>query len=222
MTPLATTARGGFLVTAAFLSITATAISALALVALHFLNPEARLSLHMISEYANGPQPWVLTVVFLAWAVASWALVAALFPLWSTWLGRLGLVILILAGVGQAMGGIFDLNHKLHGLAFAIGVPSMTIAAVLVTLALRQIGANMPLWPAHLSWISFVLMAVAMYMFMSALSQAGVDLSRQTGPLTTLPEGISGWNGWANRLLVGSSYLWLVMAARTVLSTFGS
>lgn len=217
MTSLAATRPGGFLVTAAFLSITATAISALALVALHFLNPEARLSLHMISEYANGRQPWVLTVVFLAWAVASWALVAALFPLWSTWLGRFGLVILILAGVGQAMGGIFDLNHKLHGLAFAIGVPGMTIAAVLVTLALRQIGAKMPLWPAQLSWISFVLMAVAMYMFMSALSRAGVDLSSQTGPLTALPEGVNGWNGWANRLLVGSNYLWLVMAARTAL-----
>jgi hypothetical protein len=216
MAPLAATVPGSFLATAAYISIAATAISALALIALHFLNSEVHLSWHMVSEYANGRYPWVLTVVFLAWAAASWALVAALYPLWSTWLGAIGLVFLVLAGIGQAMGGIFDINHKLHGAAFAIGVPSLTVAAVLVTLALRRNGADIPMWTAHLSWISFVAMAVAIVMFMTALSRAGIDPS-QTGTLAKLPEGVTAWNGWANRLLIAASYLWLLMAAREVL-----
>lgn len=217
MTPMTATVPVDFLHTASYIALAATAVSAVMLVALHFLNPEAHLSWHMVSEYANGRQPWVLTVVFLAWGVASWSLVAALGPLWSTWIGRIGLVFLILAGVGQVMGGVFDLNHKLHGLAFAIGVPSLTIAAVLVTLALRHSGSEMPLWPAHLSWISFVAMAVAMFMFMSSLSRAGIDLTAEPQTLTELPEGVTAWNGWANRLLFGSSYLWLVMAARATI-----
>jgi hypothetical protein len=28
------------------------------------------------------------------------------------------------------------------------------------------------------------------------------------------PEGVTAYNGWANRLLFGASYLWLIIAAR--------
>ena len=36
-------------------------------------------------------------------------------------LGKVGLGVLILAGVGQVMGGLFDINHPLHGPAAMIG-----------------------------------------------------------------------------------------------------
>ena len=67
------------------------------------------------------------------------------------------------------MGGIFDINHRLHGAAFAIGVPSLTLAAILVTLALRRGGVDIAMWPAHLSWVSFVLMAATMVLFVMSL-----------------------------------------------------
>lgn len=78
----------------------------------------------MVSEYANGNYGWLLTAMFITWAMASWALAVALVPLRATWLGRVALLFLVLAGFGQMMGGLFDLNHPLHGAAFAIGVPT--------------------------------------------------------------------------------------------------
>ncbi|HEU0198827.1 MAG TPA: DUF998 domain-containing protein, partial [Burkholderiaceae bacterium] len=196
------------------IAIAAAAISAFCLIALHIVSPEFEVSWRMVSEYANGKYGWLLTAVFLTWAVASCALAVALRPLRATWLGRFGLVFLMLAGVGQAMGGVFDLNHPLHGLAFAIGVPSLTLAAILVTLALRRSGVDIAMWPAHLSWISFVLMAATMALFFMSLNRAGIDVSAQSGPLAELPEGVAAYNGWANRLLFAASYLWLILAGR--------
>jgi hypothetical protein len=115
------------------------------------------------------------------------------------------------------MGGIFDLNHRLHGMAFAIGVPSSTLAAIVVTLALRRNGFDIPMWPAHLSWISVALMAVCMALFFASLALVGMDVSAQSEPLAELPRGVTAYNGWANRLLVGASYLWLIVAARIAL-----
>jgi hypothetical protein len=204
---------------AAMLAIAAAAISALALLALHLVSREFDPSWRMVSEYALGKYPWLLTVVFVTWGMASWALAAALLPLWSTWLGKLGLVFLVLAGVGEIMGGAFDVNHKLHGAAFAIGVPSLTIAAVVATLALRKNGVDVAMWPAHLSWISFLLMAGAMALFFMALSRAGINPSEMSRPLEQLPEGVKAYNGWANRLLFAASYLWLVYTAGVVVAS---
>jgi hypothetical protein len=43
----------------AWLAIGATLVSALALVALHFLSPQLQPSWRMVSEYANGNHRWV-------------------------------------------------------------------------------------------------------------------------------------------------------------------
>ena len=42
-------------------------------------------------------------------------------------------------------------------------------------------------------------------------------MSAQTGPLQALPAGVSGYVGYANRLLFLTSYLWVVLAALAVL-----
>ncbi|HEX2446115.1 MAG TPA: DUF998 domain-containing protein [Vicinamibacterales bacterium] len=198
------------------IAIASAAASALSLLALHVLSPEFDVSWRMVSEYANGKYGWLLTAVFITWGVASWALALALRPLRAIWLGRFALLFLVLAGVGQIMGGIFDLNHELHGAGFAIGVPSLTMAAILVTLALRRAGVDVGMWPAHLSWIAFVLMAVTMIRFITSLSVAGIDVTAQSGPLASLPEGVTPYNGWANRLLFAASYLWLMTTGRVL------
>jgi hypothetical protein len=56
-----------------------------------------------------------------------------------------------------------------------------------------------------------------MALFFASLARVGIDVSAQSGPLAQLPEGVTAHNGWANRLLVGASYLWLIVAARVVL-----
>lgn len=117
---------------AAYAAIIATVISGAALLLLHFLSPEFALSWRMVSEYANGQYNWLLTIAFLGWALSSFALATALWPLWGTTLGKIALILLFLGGIGQTMGGLFDINHSLHSPAAMIGIPSLCIAAVLV------------------------------------------------------------------------------------------
>ena len=129
------------------------------------------------------------------------------------------MLFLLLAGIGQAMGALFDVNHPLHGAAAMIGIPSLCVAAVLLNLALaRHPGIDAPpQWAAQLPWISFVLMIAAFALLFSALKSAGVDVSPQSQPLKELPAGVSGYVGWANRLLFATSYLWVALAAFSVL-----
>ena len=209
----------GWSATAAGIAMAGVAVSLAALALLHVLSPEYAWSWRMVSEYANGRHAWLLTVVFLGWALGSLALLWALRPLGATTLGKAGLAFLFLAGVGQVMGAAFDINHKLHGPAAIIGIPSLCIAAVLVTVAMSRHDGIVapPLWTAHLTWISFALMIGAFALFVSALTRAGVDLSGQAGPLAELPAGVNGYVGWANRLIFASSYLWAVLAALAVI-----
>lgn len=203
---------------AAGLAIGATLVSALALVALHFLSPQMHPSWRMVSEYANGGHRWVLTVVFLAWALGSFALAFALLPSAQGWVGTLGLLFLVLAGAGEAMGGLFDVNHRLHGAAFAIGVPALPIAAILLTIAARRAGLDVPVWAAALPILSVAVMAASMAMLFSSLKAAGVTMSAGSQPLSALPDGVSAWNGWANRLVFATYYLWVILAGRAVLA----
>jgi hypothetical membrane protein len=211
----------GWFAPSAYLAIVAIAASCAALLLLHLVSPGFAPSWRMVSEYANGQHKWLLTMVFAGWALSSFALIAALWPLRETTLGKIGLILLLLGGVGQTMGGLFDINHKLHGPAAMIGIPSLCIAAVVITLALarRSDISAPPLWSAHLPWVTFALMIAAFLLFMSALKAAGVDISGQSGPIKELPTGVSGYVGWANRLLFAASYLWAVLTSVAVIQT---
>lgn len=208
-------------VPAAYVALVATAVSGVALLLLHLVSPEFAPSWRMVSEYANGRHQWLLTLVFAAWAVSSVALIAALWPLRATALGSIGLIFLLLAAVGQAMGALFDINHKLHGPAAMIGIPSLCIAAVLVTgaLARRADISAPPVWSAHLPWIAFALMIGALMLFFSSLKAAGVDMTGEPGPLKELPAGVTGYVGWANRLIFAAAYLWVALTSVAVIQT---
>lgn len=201
----------------AVLAILSTLISLIALLALHLFSPEFNPAWRMVSEYANGRYSWVLKLMFFAWALSNFALAFTLVPVATTWLGILGILFLFLAGVGEAMGGLFDINHRLHGVAFAIGVPSLAIAAILLTIAARQAGIQIPIWAASLPILSVLLMAFSMFSFISSLKSHGIDIASQLKDLTNLPEGINAWNGWANRILFLAYYVWVVFAAKSFL-----
>lgn len=157
--------------------------------------------------------------MFFGWTLSSFALAVALLPLASTTLGKLGLGFLLLAGVGQVMGGLFDINHKLHGPAAMIGIPSLCLAAIMVSIAMarRPDIVTPPYWSAHLPWLMFAAMIGALILFATSLKGAGVDMSAQSGPLNELPEGVTGYVGWANRLLFAASYLWALLASLAVI-----
>lgn len=204
--------------TTARLTIIASIATLVSLALLHILSPEFAPSWRMVSEYANGKHSWVLSMMFIFWALSSWLLA---FTLWSevkTTAGKVGLYFLIASGVGEAMAAAFDINHSLHGLASFIGIGSLPIAALLISTSLGRAeawsAAKKPLlWSAHLTWISVVLMIATFALLISTFMQSGAEMPADSTAVTTLPDGVIALVGWANRFLILAFCAWLSITA---------
>jgi hypothetical protein len=193
---------------AARLALATAAAVLLLLAGLHVLSPEFDPSWRAVSEYALGSYGWVLSLMFIAWAISSWALVVTLWSQLRTITGKIGLFFLMASGIGEAMASVFDVTHSLHGLAGLIGVPTLPIAAMLISVSLaRKPGWSEArkalLWTANLTWISFALLAVAMIHMMSKFTETGGKMSPEVFAL----------GGYANRLLVVVYCAWLLTVA---------
>src|SRR5687768_7424945 len=97
--------------TTARLTIIASIATLVSLALLHILSPEFSPAWRMVSEYANGEYSWILSMMFIFWALSSWLLA---FTLWSevkTTAGKVGVYFLIVSGLGEAMAAAFDINH---------------------------------------------------------------------------------------------------------------
>ena len=194
------------------------AMSLLCLLLLHFVSPEYDPSWRMISEYAMGKYKALLTAFFVLSAASTMMLPILLWNetagLWS----KVGLVLVVLSGIGSLMGGLFDLKHPLHGAAFALGVPTIMVGALLVSYHLvKQPGwAQYPtamLLSAHAIWISLVLMGVSMVVMMNGFRQAGVPMGPGATPPDTVPAGVVAVAGYFNRLLVVCNTAWIMVMA---------
>ena len=198
----------------------ATTLSMAALVflaSLHILSPEFDPAWRMVSEYANGDYGWVLTLMFFAWALSSWALAFAIWSEVKTTAGKIGLYLLLAAGVGEAMGGLFDINHPLHGLAALLGIGSLPVAAMLISVSLSRSGPwsaarKQLLLTANLTWVSVLVMAASFALLIATFTQAGGDMTG--GAVTTLPAGVIALVGWANRLLILVYCAWVMTVAQ--------
>jgi hypothetical protein len=204
--------------TSARAAIAASAVVLLLLAGLHVLSPEFDPAWRMVSEYANGQYAWVLSVLFVSWGISSWALAYALWPQVQTTGGRISLWFLVAAGIGEAMAAVFDINHSLHGLSAMIGIPSLPIAAMLISVSLVRAsewasGKKALLWTANLTWVSILLMGIAFAVMMATYAQAGGDVSASAEVVTTLPEGVIALVGWANRFLIVVYCSWVMTVA---------
>jgi hypothetical protein len=182
---------------AATIALVAALVVILILVALHFLSPELSPSQRMVSEYALGNYGWLLSILFVSWAISSWALAYALWHEVKTVSGKVGLILLIVSGVGEAMAAVFDVKHSLHGVAALLGIPTFPIAATLISLSL----ARRPAWlglkrlivgTALLTWLAILFMTATVTMMMN-------------GSLVIA--------GYANRLLIVIYCVWLLTVA---------
>jgi hypothetical protein len=218
MPPLSSAASEPSISTAGCRLAIATAVAALLfLAALHVLSPEFDPSWRMVSEYANGQYGYVLSLMFVSWAISSWALAYALLPQVTTRAGRIGLIFLAAAGFGEAMASVFDIKHSLHALSALIGIPSLPIAAMLISVSLGRSkvwrSAMKPvLLTANFTWISFALMAAAFAVFITTFKQAGGEMTAGAA-ITALPGGVIALVGWANRLLVVAYCAWAITTA---------
>ena len=198
-------------------------ISILCLLTLHFTSPEFKPNFRMVSEYALGKHKWLLTMFFLCWGLCS---ISSGFMLWNvvtTGWAKFGVVLLFVTGIGAIMGGLFDVQHKLHGLAFGIGLPFLPIGALLISYHLIQKTAwqnhsTLLLLSGHAIWISLILMAVAMVLLFSSLKANGIAIGPDAAPMSELPKGVIGINGWANRLLVLCYIAYPILIAKLLLT----
>jgi hypothetical protein len=181
----------------------------------------------MISEYAMGKYKALLTAFFVLSAVCTMMLP---FLLWNETAGlwsKVGLVLVFLSGVGSLMGGLFDLKHPLHGAAFALGVPTIMVGALLVSYHLIQRSdwaqySTGALLSAHAIWISLVLMGISMVVMMNGFKQAGVTMGPGATPPDTVPPGVIAIAGYFNRLLVVCNTAWIMVMAYVYLLLRGT
>jgi hypothetical protein len=204
--------------TIAILALTSALLALICLLVLHFTSPEFQPSWRMISEYALGKYKWLITSFFLLWGTSSILLAVLLWPLvTSTW-AMVGVVLLVISAIGEIMGGLFDVKHKLHGLSFLLGVPSLPIAALLITGNVVQLegwhaDSSMAWYSAHSTWITLVLMGVAMAVMMNGFNKAGIPMEQNAPVPERVPDGAIAWAGYTNRLLVLCYIGWLVIVA---------
>jgi hypothetical protein len=185
------------------ISFAASVSSLIFLSVLHILSPEFDPSWRMVSEYALGNYGWALLLMFLTWALSCVALFFAIKSQARTIGGKIGLGFLLISAIGITMGGLFDLNHDLHGLAAMIGIPSLPIAAILISVSLIRNPSWTParrllLGTAILTWVSLILMNIAIF---TAFSQSSEQVSQ------------GAWVGWANRFLIIADHAWLMAVA---------
>ncbi|HEX8881741.1 MAG TPA: DUF998 domain-containing protein [Candidatus Acidoferrum sp.] len=108
---------------AAWLATILAVATILLLAGLHLASPEFDPSWRMISEYAFGHYGWVLSLMFLCWGTSSWALTVGIWSQVRTKSGKVGLWILVVAGIGEAMASVFDVTHNTgHAVAGLLGV----------------------------------------------------------------------------------------------------
>src|SRR3989440_7301020 len=202
----------------ALLAMVAATATLLLLAGLHVLSPEFNPSFRMVSEYALGHYGWVLSLMFLAWGMSSWALVIAIWSQVKTTAGKVGLWFLVIAGLGEAMASVFDVTHDPgHSIAGVLGIGGFPIAAVLLSVSLRRLhawrDAKKPLlWIANLSWISVVMLGATLVLMTVQFAQVTGGHLPQHAP-AQLPAGVLGLDGWADRLIVLSNCLWVFVAA---------
>ncbi len=198
------------------ISLLAAAACLTFLAALHLLSPEFDPSWRMVSEYALGKYGWVLSLMFIAWALSSWALTFAIAPQVKSMAGKIGLVFLIASGIGEAMAAVFDVSHSLHSLAALIGIGSLPIAAMLISVSLARTDGwsdrkKTLLLTANLTWASVLLMAATFGILIFTFMQTGIEMTGE--PVTVLPAGVIALVGWANRLLILVYCGWLMTLA---------
>lgn len=220
--PAPATPADAFVVAAARAAFASGVVTLTVLAALHVLSPEFDPSWRMVSEYANGSHHWAITLFFASWSGGTFALAAALWRSGGSRLVRAGAVFLVLAGVGEAMGAAFDINHPGHGAAFGLGVPTVAIGAVLAGVGLsRRDGLRGLGWFSQAPWLAIVLMGASFGLLFSSAKAAGIELTPGK-PWNEVPAGVTAVMGWANRLLVVVDVAWALVVARHLSARSGA
>ena len=106
--------------------------------ALHVLEPEYDPRYRFMSEYAWGKYGWLMTTTFFVLGLAAFAVAAGLREVHqSSWSARIGFGLLVVGGLFVCLAGVFR-GFPLHDAAGAVGLPGITMAALLLSWSFRR------------------------------------------------------------------------------------
>lgn len=205
-------------------AIGAGAIALACLLLLHFISPEFEPDWRMVSEYALGEYKFVVSIFFVSWGLSAVLLASLLWSLISNKKAKGGVILLFVSGIGATLASVFDVSQTAgHGFAGLLGIPTVPVAALLISYHLAKKAAWDPFAKpvkllTHLTWISLALLVGAMFHLISVFEGAGIPMGPDAPVPDSLPGGAIVFVGYVNRLLIVVDILWVIIVARSFIN----
>lgn len=194
-----------------------TSVGYLVLLALlHIIKPEVTPSWQTLSIYARGDWGWLGQTAYCLLGLTHLALFVAFKGQIKSRYGKVGLALLLIAGIGGVFGGIgvsdplntppsaATVSGQVHAIGAALEIWGAPIAAFLINLSLLRKNA---VWtPARkaLAW-TLVLPLVGLILFMGSGAAAGTSV----GPGDVI--------GYMNRAAIIAYMIWQIVLSRSLL-----
>jgi len=157
--------------------------------ALHFLEPEYDPRYRFMSEYAWSAHGWLMTTTFFVLALGLLTVALALRNLYGpSRSARVGFGLLVVGAAGIVVAGVFR-GFPLHDVGGAVGLPSVVMAALLLSWSFRCAPGWRPLF--------LITLLIALGMFTALLSMI-IDV---------------GMPGLQQRIFLSLILLWLAIVA---------
>jgi hypothetical membrane protein len=157
--------------------------------ALHFLEPEYDPRYRFMSEYAWSAHGWLITTTFFVLALALLTVALASRNLCGpSRSARVGFGLLVVGAAGICVAGVFR-GFPLHDVGGAVGLPSVVMAALLLSWSFRHAPGWRPLF--------LITLLIALGMFTALLSMV-IDV---------------GMPGLQQRIFLSLVLLWLAIVA---------
>jgi hypothetical membrane protein len=117
-------------------------------IALHFLEPEYDPRFHFMSDYAWGAYGWLMTTTFFVLGLAVLTVAVGVRNVHqSSRSARVGFGLLVVGALFVCLAGIFR-GFPLHDVAGAVGIPSLVMAALLLSWSFRNAAGWQVIHPA--------------------------------------------------------------------------